>query len=308
VSDLASWNDGPTRQAIVEFAETAVRDVPPEERIAVFDNDGTLWCEKPMSIELGFILQRLAEMVEEDSALSELQPWKAACEKDFAWLGGVMERHYAGDDSDSRSCSAASCTRSPAGPSKRMRMQLRRSSRTRGIPRSDVVSATAGTCQWSSSCATSSRTTSTASSPPGGSRDFMRVIAGEIYGIPPERVVGSSNGLRFVADDDGGALEYLAEPDVFDDGPAKPVRIWSRIGRRPLLAAGNSNGDVPMLQYAAGPSRSPLRLLVRHDDAEREFDYTRGADAALARAGHDGWHVVSVKRDWAVVFADGGGL
>jgi hypothetical protein len=138
----------------------------------------------------------------------------------------------------------------------------------------------------------------------GGSRDFMRVITGELYGIPPERVVGSSFGLEYTDDDHGGSLVYLAQPDVFDDGPVKPVRIWSRIGRRPLVAAGNSNGDVPMLRYAGADSRPALRLLVNHDDAEREFAYTAGAERALEAAAAEGWTVVSVKDDWAAVFAD----
>ena len=138
----------------------------------------------------------------------------------------------------------------------------------------------------------------------GGSRDFMRAITGEIYEIPPERVVGSSNGLQYSDDEHGGSLSYLAQPDVFDDGPTKPVRIWSRIGRRPVVAAGNSNGDVPMLRFAGGKERAALRLLVLHDDAEREFDYVKGAEQALEQAKSDGWTVVSVKNDWATVFAD----
>ena len=100
MTELRSWNDTGTTQAIVEFVETAARELPREERVAVFDNDGTLWSEKPMPIELGFILQRLAAMAEEDASLREKQPWKAAYEKDYAWLGGVIEKHYAGDDSD----------------------------------------------------------------------------------------------------------------------------------------------------------------------------------------------------------------
>ena len=107
----------------------------------------------------------------------------------------------------------------------------------------------------------------------GGDRDFMRPVTNEIYGIPPERVIGSSNALRYVDGPDGGSLAYLAKPDVFDDGPVKPVRIWSRIGRRPILAFGNSNGDIQMLQYAGGKSRPALRLLVLHDDKAREFEY-----------------------------------
>jgi hypothetical protein len=136
----------------------------------------------------------------------------------------------------------------------------------------------------------------------GGDRDFMRPVTRELYGIPPERVVGSTNALRWQEDDDGGSIVYLAEPDYFDDGPAKPVRIWSRIGRRPLVAAGNSNGDIPMLRFAGGPSRPALRLLLLHDDEEREFAYTAGAETALEQARARGWTVVSMKDDWDEVW------
>jgi hypothetical protein len=138
----------------------------------------------------------------------------------------------------------------------------------------------------------------------GGDRDFMRAISREVYAIPWERVIGSSNALSWVEDEHGGSISYLAEPDVFDDGPVKPIRIWSRLGRRPLVACGNSNGDVPMLAWAGGPKRSALRLLLLHDDAEREFDYTTGSEQALDRARAEGWTVVSVKDDWARVFPD----
>lgn len=132
----------------------------------------------------------------------------------------------------------------------------------------------------------------------------MRPVTHEIYGIPSERVVGSSAALRYEDDEHGGTVVYQAQMDVFDDGPVKPVRIWSRIGRRPLVAVGNSNGDVEMLQFAGGPSRPALRLLVLHDDAEREFDYVAGAERALEQARTREWTVVSVKNDWATVFAD----
>jgi phosphoserine phosphatase len=138
----------------------------------------------------------------------------------------------------------------------------------------------------------------------GGNRDFMRGFAHEVYGIPPERVIGSSNELSYQEDEGEGSLVYLAQPDVFDDGPAKPVRIWSRLGRRPLVAGGNSNGDIPMLGFAGGPTRSALRLLILHDDPEREFDYTAGAETSLERAQGEGWTVVSMRNDWSAVFAD----
>jgi hypothetical protein len=130
----------------------------------------------------------------------------------------------------------------------------------------------------------------------------MRPLTPDIYGIPPERVIGSSNALRYQEGELGGAVVYQAEPDVFDDGPVKPVRIWSRTGRRPILAAGNSNGDIQMLQFAGGASKPALRLLVLHDDEEREFDYTTGAEKSLEQANAEGWTVVSMKNDWASVF------
>src|SRR3954451_13000194 len=136
----------------------------------------------------------------------------------------------------------------------------------------------------------------------GRSRDFMRSVADAIYGIPPERVIGSSNALGYREDDGGGSVVYHAQPDVFDDGAAKPVRIWSRIGRRPILAVGNSNGDIPMLRFASHPSRPSLSLLVKHDDAEREFLDEKTADKALAQAASLGWGVVSMRDAWSAVF------
>lgn len=137
----------------------------------------------------------------------------------------------------------------------------------------------------------------------GGDRDFMRSVSEEIYDIPPERVVGTSDALRYRSGNGGGSVVYEAQIDTFDDGPMKPVRIWSRVGRRPILAGGNANGDSPMLEYAGG-THPALRLLVVHDDAAREFEYIDGAEKVLDRAKADGWTLVSVKDDWSTVFAD----
>ena len=139
----------------------------------------------------------------------------------------------------------------------------------------------------------------------GGDRDFMRPVAEGLYGIPPERVIGSSLALDYhEGDDDTRSVLYKAEMEFFDDGPTKPGRIWSRIGRRPVLAGGNSNGDIQMLRFAHAGNRPSLRLLLLHDDAEREFDYTAGAEDVLAGAAGAGWTVISIKNDWANVFAD----
>lgn len=132
----------------------------------------------------------------------------------------------------------------------------------------------------------------------GGGRDFMRPITTSMYGVPPERVIGSSVGLDFT----DGHLRTTSTPEFLNDGPVKPVRIWGRTGRRPILAVGNSNGDIEMLEYThAGPGPS-LSMLVLHDDADREFDYVAGAEKALDEAKDKGWTVASIRSDWATVF------
>jgi hypothetical protein len=136
----------------------------------------------------------------------------------------------------------------------------------------------------------------------GGGRDFMRPISQDVYGIPRERVIGSSSTFAYTSDGQGGTITRRPEADYLDDGPEKPIRIWSRTGRRPILAAGNSNGDVPMLEFTRHRDKPTLQLLIQHDDAEREFDYTAGAEQALRRAEADGWTVVSVRNDWTTVF------
>ena len=276
--------------------------MPPPERVAVFDNDGTLWCEKPMPVELGFILERLAAMAADDASLRERQPWKAAHERDYGWLGGAMTKHYAGDDSDAKlliggvvaafadwtveayQAEADAFLHEAKHPS--LGRLLRDCTYVPMVELLRYLEANGFTVYIAS----------------GGSRDFMRSVADAIYGIPPERVVGSSNALGYREDERGGSVVYDAQPDVFDDGPAKPVRIWSRIGRRPILAVGNSNGDIPMLRFASHPSRPSLSLLVKHDDAEREFVDERSADKALEQAGALGWGVVSMRDDWSTVF------
>jgi hypothetical protein len=136
----------------------------------------------------------------------------------------------------------------------------------------------------------------------GGGRDFMRPVSWKTYGIPRERVIGSSTKFAYTTDEHGGMITHRPEPDYLDDGPEKPVRIWSRVGRRPLLAGGNSNGDIPMLQYTRHADKPTLRLLVGHDDDEREFAYTKGAEQALELADREGWTVVSMRNDWRRVF------
>ncbi|WCB93578.1 hypothetical protein DSM104299_02291 [Baekduia alba] len=269
--DLPPWRDGLARAAVDAFvAATTTAGAPgylePRERIAVFDNDGTLWTEKPKPVQLDYVVRQLAAAARDDPTLRARQPYKAAADGDVRWLGAAMVKHYQGDDADLRLLVAAvsetftdvtvdeyerrvaaffaeaehptfkrpytACTYAPM-------VELLRHLEHHGVL-TFIVS--------------------------GGDRDFMRVAAEELYGIPRERVVGSSLGLAYCDDDGAGdAIVYKASLDFFDDGPQKPLHIWSRVGRRPAVAGGNSNGDVPMLRFAGGPDRPALRLLVVHD-------------------------------------------
>ena len=304
---LESWRPGPARQAILDFvARTSGagehRPVPPEQRVAVFDNDGTLWCEKPMPIQLDFILRRLVEMTDEDPGLADRQPWKAAREKDAAWLNSVITDHYAGDDGKVKVL-AGGILAAYAGMSveefERRSEAFLRSSSNAALHRGYLQTAYRPMVELLHLLAANGFTSYIAS---GGGRDFMRPITDELYGIPRERVIGSSATLAYAGDGTGGTITHTPAPEYLDDGPQKPIRIWSRVGRRPILAGGNSDGDGAMLDFTVQAGRPSLRLLVLHDDADREFAYTAGAEKSLARAERDGLTVVSMRNDWATVF------
>ena len=308
MAELQAWSDGPTKSAIVDFvgrvtAEGGPDFVAPEARIAVFDNDGTLWCEKPMYIQLDFIVRRLAEKAAEAPSLAEQEPYKAAIAGDLEWFGGAITKHYQGDDSDLKVLSGAVMSLHAS-------MTVEQHAARVGAFFTEAKHPTLGrpyqTCTYAPMVELLRYLEAngfTCYIVSGGGRDFMRPITSTIYGIPPERVVGSAQGLRFEGKEGNGDL--LIEPalDVFDDGPEKPVRIWNRIGRRPILAAGNTNGDDEMLIYTGTPTTPSLKLLVLHDDAEREFAYTAGAERALEHAKTYGWTVVSMKNDWSAVFS-----
>ena len=302
---LRSWRDGATRQALIDFIERASAPgehaIPAEQRIAVFDNDGTLWTEKPMPTQLHFIVEQWAAAAAADSSLAAAQPYKAAVTRDVTWLGAAIDKHYSGDDTDLHTIIAA-LLKLTVGMSVEdyeeavTRFYEHAQHLTLGRPYSAVVYQPmvellgyledhGFTCYIVS----------------GGERDFMRPMTLDYYGIPPERVIGSAFGLEYV----DGEVRYGASLSFLDDGPEKPVRIWSRVGRRPILAVGNSNGDLPMLGYlrTSGPT---LSLLVHHDDDSGRGDvpYDTGAEQALAAAADGRVVEVSVKRDWSRVFAE----
>jgi phosphoserine phosphatase len=304
---LASWHDGPARQALLAFvAATCGADgsepVPVEERVAVFDNDGTLWCEKPMPIQLDFILRRFVEMARADPALRDRQPWKAAVERDHAWFSALMTEHYAGDDTNVTTL-AGGILAAYAGVDVED-FESRAAAFLRGtdhptLGRPYLHCAYAPMVELLALLADNGFANYIVS---GGGRDFMRPVAQEMYAVPRERVVGSASVLAYAGDDHGGTITHTPAIELLADGAQKPIRIWSRTGRRPILAAGNSNGDIPMLDFSQRAGRPFLRLLVMHDDAEREFDYVTGAERALERADGHGWTVASMKHDWSTVF------
>lgn len=306
IDPLPSWNNGTTKAAIVDFVCRVTTEgnpdfVPPPERIATFDNDGTLWCEKPIPIELDFILQRLAS-VAKDTPLCEQQPWKSAYEQDFGWLSDAITKHYQGDDSDVKVL-IGGILQAFAGMTvedyQSEALNFLRTAQNPQLKRPYLSTAYVPMVELLRYLEANGFTNYIAS---GGDRDFMRPITQELYGIPYERVIGSSSALRYQPNEQGGTIVYLAQPDVFDDGPMKPVRIWSRIGRRPLLAGGNSTGDIPMLEYVSHTSRLSFGLLINHDDNDREIAYSTGAEQSIEAAKQRGWVVVSVKNDWRQVF------
>lgn len=299
---LDHWNDGPAKSTILDFVGRVTTDGPdfvaPEARVAVFDNDGTLWVEKPAYIQLDFLVRRLAEQAAADPALRDQQPYAAAAAGDLVWFGNAVTKHYQGDDSDAKvlaagilSAHAAISTDEHASRVSAFFADANHPTLGRPytacgyVPMIELLrylEANGFTCYIVS----------------GGGRDFMRPITGSMYGIPPERIIGSSVGIEYR----DGDLFTTNRPEFIDDGPVKPTRIWGRTGRRPIFAAGNSNGDIEMLEFTAARTPS-LAVLVNHDDPDREFDYTAGAEKALTDAAEKGWTVTSIRNDWAVVFS-----
>ena len=309
---LPSWADGPTRSAVVDFVDRVTDPggadfVEQAARVAVVDNDGTLWCEKPLPVQLDFTIGRLAEMAAQDPALRDRQPWRAARAHDLHWMGAAMVKHYHGDDRDLGLLMAAVTEAFEDVTVDEYDARVRAffaaaTHPTLHLPyRACVYGPMVELLAY---LAEHGFTVYIAS---GGDRDFVRPVAGDLYGVPPERVIGSALGLTYRPGDERDELLYKSAMDFFDDGAQKPVRIWSRIGRRPILSVGNSNGDVPMMMFSGTGDGPALRLLVLHDDDEREFEYVAGAENALATAVSRGWVVVSMRNDWTDVFPEGGG-
>jgi len=299
---LPSWNEASAKQAIIEFVrrvtdKSSPQYVPPEQRIATFDNDGTLWSEQPMYFQAFFTLDRVKALAPQHPEWKDRLPFKAILENDTKALvasgeKGVLEilmASHAGVTTEE----FEGIVRDWLATAKHPRfnrpftdlvfqpmLELLAYLRENGF-KTYIVS--------------------------GGGIEFMRPWTEKVYGIPPEQVMGSSIKLKFDIRDGRPILMRLPDLDFFDEGPGKPVGIQKFIGRRPIAAFGNSDGDLQMLQWTAAGEGSRFMLLVHHTDAEREWAYDRQSpigrlDQALNEAQRRGWTVVDMKKDWKKIF------
>lgn len=300
---LPSWNDGKAKQSIVAFvervtAEGAADFVPEAERVAVFDNDGTLWGEQPLYFQLLFALDRVKAMAPQHPEWKDKEPFASLLKGDIkaALAGGepaimdiVMTTH-SGMTTDEFDRIVRDWVASAKHPKTgrlytemvyQPMLELLTYLRANGF-KTFIVS--------------------------GGGIDFMRPWTEKVYGIPPEQVVGSSGKTRFEMRDGTPVLMRLPEINFIDDKAGKPVGIHHHIGRRPIAAFGNSDGDLQMLQWTCSGPGPHFCLYVRHTDADREWAYDRDSsigrlDKGLDEAGIMSWTIVDMKADWNKVFA-----
>lgn len=302
--ELPSWNEGATKQSILTFVRNATAAggrlfIPQPERIAVFDNDGTLWAEQPIYFQVAFVLDRIRALAPKHPEWKQKQPFKGVLEGDMKSVMAsgqkgivqLMAATHSGMTTDEFSQTVADWFETARHPKTHLRytdmvyqpmLELLFYLRENGF-KVFIVS--------------------------GGGVEFMRVFAEKTYGIPPEQVVGSMGGLQYSVRDGVPRLTKLAKIDHIDDGPGKPVGIQKFIGRRPVFAFGNSDGDLQMLQWTSAGPGERFAGLVHHTDAEREWSYDRTSkigklDKALDEAQAKGWTVVDMKRDWARVYTD----
>jgi hypothetical protein len=302
VDPLPSWNDGPHKQAIIDFVGRVTTAggpdfVPVAERIATFDNDGTLWCEQPNYVQGFFLVDRVKLLREEHPEWHKQEPFASLLKGDMraALSGGeqgiadVVSATHAGMTTVEFEKIVADWIASARHPRFKRpftecvyqpMLELLAYLRSQGF-KTYIVS--------------------------GGGIDFMRPWTQRIYGVPPEQVVGSSIRTKFELRDGRPAIMRLPHIDFIDDGPGKPLGIDRFIGRRPIAAFGNSDGDLQMLQWTTAGAGARLGLIVHHTDAQREYAYDRDSpvgrlDKALDQAAERGWTVVSMKEDWKTIF------
>jgi hypothetical protein len=299
---LSSWNDGKAKQAIIDFVQevTAAGSdtfVPVSDRFAVFDNDGTLWSEQPMYFQLAFAFDRVKTLAPNHPEWKTTQPFKGVLENDMKaalaggerWVMAILAATHAGVTTEEFSAAASDWLKTARHPRYRRRytelvyqpmLEVLSYLRANGF-KTYVVS--------------------------GGGVEFMRVFAEQVYGIPPEQVIGSRIKMQYAMRNGKAELLRLPEVEFIDDKEGKPVAINAAIGRRPIMAFGNSDGDFQMLEWTTARSGPSFGLIVHHTDAEREWAYDRTShigklDKAWDEAVAKGWTVVDMKKDWKRVY------
>jgi haloacid dehalogenase-like hydrolase len=299
---LPSWNDTPAKQAIIQFVGRVTTAgsadfIAPSDRIATFDNDGTLWVEQPMYVQLAFALDRVNAMAPMHPEWKDKQPFKAALEGDMKTLLESGERGLV----ELIMVTHAGMTTSEFSSIVTNWLATARDPRFKR-PHTDLVYQPM--LELLAYLRTNSFKTFIVS---GGGVEFMRPWTDKVYGVPPEQVVGSSIKTKFVMRDGIPTLFRLPAVNFIDDKAGKPVGINEYIGRRPIAAFGNSDGDLEMLQWTTMTDGIRLGMLIHHTDAEREYAYDRQShfgrlDVALDLAPTNHWTVVDMKRDWKVIF------
>lgn len=299
---LASWNDGANKQAIIDFVEAVTTEgsadfVPVPERIATFDNDGTLWVEQPMYTQLAFALDRVKALAPDHPEWKTTQPFQAVLDNDMTTLAAAGEQGlmtiigatHAGMSTDEFETIVSDWLTTATDPRFHKpytalvyapMLELMDYLRDNGF-KTFIVS--------------------------GGGIEFMRPWTEKVYGIPPEQVVGSSIVTEYTVTDGVPSLQRTAKVDFIDDKTGKPVGILTHIGRRPIAAFGNSDGDYQMLEWTTSATGKRLGMIVHHDDGVREYAYDRDShfgklDKGLDDAAAKGWHIISMKNDWATMF------
>ena len=300
---LPSWSDGPAKKSITEFVAKVTKEgsedfVPPEKRIATFDNDGTLWCEQPLYFQLLFALERVKALAPQHPEWKTKEPFASLLKGDVkgALAGGehaileIIVATHAGMTTAEFEKIVADWIATAKHPKFKRpyteciyqpMLELLPYLRANGF-KTFIVS--------------------------GGGIEFMRPWTEKVYGVPPEQVVGSSIKTKYEMRDGKPVLMRLPEMNFIDDKAGKPVGINSHIGRQPIAAFGNSDGDEQMLEWTQAGDGARLMMLVHHDDAVREFAYGAESkigtfsDALMAEAKKDGWTVISMKDDWKTIF------
>jgi hypothetical protein len=299
---LPSWNDGPAKKAIIDFvARTTTQGspafVPVRERIATFDNDGTLWTEKPMYTQVAFTLDRVKTLAPKHPEWKQQQPFKAVLDGDLKAMAATGESGLTKLMMETQS----GMTTSEFEQIVSEWLATAKHPRFRRPYTECVYQPMLELLDYLRASGFKTYIVS------GGGIEFMRPWTEKVYGIPPEQVVGSSIKTKFEMRDGQPVLMRLPEVDFTDDKTGKPVGINRFIGRRPVAAFGNSDGDQQMLEWTAAGKGARFMLLVHHTDAAREYAYDRQSsighlDKALDEANAKGWIVVDMKRDWKTVF------